>query len=330
MYKSNKMKTNKICGKCKRKGWYVNQSMGEILCEKCKDFAKTMETVPAPVKLVPHSVNMSPKPSKYGSMLAFLEYKARKADEITVIISADGSVHAIAGIDRSRYFAGGRRRMQWNIKKRLGTRWFSPGILLTLTYDPKRFTKAEAWERISDDREKIFHALNMRMFRKRGKYGNSLKYLWAVEEIPQYHVDKITKEKIANNAHGYPHIHIFFPGLRWLATTAVLNKLWSQGYCDVVYKDNINCASYLCKYISKLDGWSDYSQMLIWSLHKRVYGYSACYRLPDFSEKIKSDSNYGGTFFTKSKNLILESYLKGKYQMGRGWENESLGGNDSS
>ena len=227
-----------------------------------------------------------------------------------MITTADGEVHAITGADRSRYFPGGRKRMQRNIKKRLGTRWFSPGVLFTGTYDPNRFTKDEAWGRISDDRKKILHALNMRLFRKRGKYGGSLKDLWAVEEIPKYHVDKKTESSYYNTAHGYPHIHIFFPGLRWLASTEALNELWSVGLCDVVYKDNINCASYLCKYISKLDDWTDYSQMLIWSLHKRVYGYTACYRLPDFSEKIKSDSSYGGTFVTKNKYRILEFYFR--------------------
>jgi len=58
---------------------------------------------------------------------------------------------------------------------------------------------------------------------------------------------------------GYPHVHLMFPYLKWLAPIAWMTEQWGQAENSVDYqvKDSMSPVSYVCKYISKLEGWSD-------------------------------------------------------------------------
>jgi hypothetical protein len=194
----------------------------------------------------------------------FTEYARQLHREFTILQSKTDPTKAIFLVRAlsSRYFPQGRKRTQANIRKRLGRRWNSPGVMLTLTYDPKQTTKLEAWSSFNLHFRTLMDSLNTR---RRRSGSPNLKYLWVVEEQP---------------GTGYPHLHIFFPQLQYLAPVADLRELWIYGRHECKYKDGVNVATYICKYISKLTSWSVWSFALIWKFHKRLFGYSKCYILP--------------------------------------------------
>lgn len=268
---------------------------------------RAIKISPVPTFLVNDTLNVSQDQKREIIINDFIKYKERIQNTCTIITLDDKSVNYIEATSKSRYFIGGRIKMQRNIKKRLGARWYSPGVLLTLTYDPKKITKFEAWEKISQHKKTLLHALYIRNIRNHSK---GLKYLWAVENQP---------------GTGYPHIHVFFPGLNYLMPSGELKNIWSWGRVNVIHKDNINCASYLCKYLAKLEDWDIESQAEIWANKTRVYGYSVIYRLPRPDiEKIASGS-YGGSYEYKGgdrneiKQDLLLNRLMGGYHPGYGW-----------
>lgn len=162
----------------------------------------------------------------------------------------------------SRYFTPGRKMIQRNIRTRLGRRWHAKGVLLTLTYDPKTTSRPAAWANFNLHFRTLMDTLNTR---RRRAGSPALKYLWVLEN---------------QKGTGYPHLHIFFPSLYWLVDVADLRELWTYGRAECRFKDGINVAGYICKYISKLDGWNAWSFTFIWKLRKRLYGYSKVYTLP--------------------------------------------------
>ena len=44
--------------------------------------------------------------------------------------------------------------------KRLGRWWHEPAVMVTLTYDTKRYTKVEAWSRFNTDTAQFMKILN--------------------------------------------------------------------------------------------------------------------------------------------------------------------------
>jgi len=236
------------------------------------DFKGGVSGTPSPTFLVNTNVKSSQRYQDNipvgvtEGVLPFYEFRAYKQhllNNVNVFQNIANHKKALvtSRADSSRYFPGGRRKMQRNIKKRLGRRWFSPGVLLTLTYDPELIWKADAWRDFSLHRQTLMHTLNTRRWRKDGR---NLKCVWTVEA----------------QKNGYPHLHIFFPGLHWLAPVEDLHQLWSWGRHECKFKDNVNVASYCCKYIAKLDEWPEFAQVCLWKYRKRVYGYSKCYVLP--------------------------------------------------
>jgi len=128
----------------------------------------------------------------------------------------------------------------------------------TLTYDPKKTGKQEAWTNYGQDVRRFINAINE--YRRRRGW-RRLQYMWVVE------VQKGT---------GHPHIHIFFPRLRWLAPYDVLNSNWRHGRANLEKPKsiNVNCAGYICKYLRKMEGWTDLHLAMLWNGHCRMYGYS--------------------------------------------------------
>jgi hypothetical protein len=43
---------------------------------------------------------------------------------------------------------------------------------------------------------------------------------------------------------------------------------------------NVNIGGYVCKYITKMGGWSEEALAFIWRRKIRLYSYSRCYKLP--------------------------------------------------
>jgi hypothetical protein len=252
----------------------------------CKGGSKT----PPPPFLVTLSVNVGQDPfetlKQIGEFKKYLE-KKRKTHVVMTSVKNPAHVFIFSAMNNSRYFAAGRKRMQRNIKNRLGSRWFSTGVMLTLTYDPSKTTKYEAWSNYNTHWRTLIDSLNKIRRRNRSR---PLRYVWTVEE---------------QKGTGYPHIHVFFPLLHYLIDVKRLSILWSYGRHECKYKDNINVASYVCKYLSKFEGMSFFSQALIWYKGKRLYGYTRSYCLPQNPTKTPPLMFY----FTSITDLRRLEYL---------------------
>lgn len=166
--------------------------------------------------------------------------------------------------DNSRFFDEGRRRSKANIRKRLGSWYSCPGVLLTLTYDPKLIGQDEAWYRLGEHRREFLNRLNL-WRRRHGYEKRSLASVVCVEPM---------------KGTGYPHIHMVFPNLRFLAPLAVIDELWRHGMTQVRFRDGISPVSYACKYVSKMSGWDDLSLAYLSMYRLRVYSVSQRYYLP--------------------------------------------------
>ncbi len=159
---------------------------------------------------------------------------------------------------RSRYFDDGRLYMSRKIRSRLGKYEKVPGLMQTLTYDPKKLGKREAWASFGKDTRRFINAVNQ--YRKRRGW-RRLHYLWVVE---------------VQHGTGYSHVHIFFPNLKWIAPLSIINGNWRHGRANIESpkKIKVNCAAYISKYLRKMQGWSDLHLALLWSGRCRMYGFS--------------------------------------------------------
>jgi len=166
----------------------------------------------------------------------------------------------------SRYFDEGRFNLSRKITKRLGKYNKVPGLMETLTYDPQKISNWEAWGNFGKDTRRFLNDINQ--YRKRRGW-RRLHYLWVVEVQPDT---------------GYPHIHIFFPNLKWLAPVNIIGSSWGRGRANIKSPKKIttNCAGYISKYLRKMDAWSDKYLALLWSGKCRIYGFSR-----GFSAKIE-------------------------------------------
>jgi len=207
---------------------------------------------------------------------AFREYRQELAGKVIIMENraCPSTVKVIRQADSSRYFPEGRKRLRAKILRRMG-RWSSgAGVLLTCTYDPKLISIEDAWKDVGGRCGRLTDALNV--WRKRGGMSK-------VRGIRVLEVQKRT---------GYPHVHVVFPGLRWLAPIGKLTEWWSQASnsVDLAYRDSVNPVGYVCKYISKLEGWSDGALAEIWRNRTRLYSMSRDYyvvadekRFPEWS-----------------------------------------------
>jgi len=196
---------------------------------------------------------------------AFREYREELADKVVVIQNrADSSVvKVIRQAESSRYFPEGRRRMRAKIARKMGGFYSCNGYLLSLTFDPKLISKGDAWKEVGKRGSKFINAVNM--FRKR-KGWEKVRGIRSVEEQP---------------GTGYPHLHYAYPKLRYLAPIEKMVEWWGQAVnsVDFEYRDSLSPVGYVCKYISKLEGWSDEGLAEIWSNRSRVYSMSEDYYL---------------------------------------------------
>jgi hypothetical protein len=227
------------------------------------------------------------------TMWDFLEYKGRIGRTHVILnLKGDSSTVKVMPVKcQSRYFDEGRLSMSRKIRKRLGKYEKVPGLMETLTYDPKKINKREAWASFGEDTRRFLNAVNQ--YRKR-KGWRRLHYLWVVEVQPDT---------------GYPHVHIFFPNLKWLAPLSILNGNWRHGRANIESpkKIKVNCAAYVSKYLRKMHGWSDLHLALLWSGRSRMYSFSR-----GFSAKIeKKDSEWQRWRVIETLNLeALEMSLE--------------------
>ena len=231
------------------------------------------------------------------TMWDFLLYKGRVGRTHVILNQiAEPSVLKIMPVScRSRYFDDGRLYMSRKIRRRLGKYEKVPGLMQTLTYDPKKIGKREAWASYGKNTRRFLNAVNQ--YRRRRGW-RRLHYLWVVEVQPDT---------------GYPHVHIFFPNLKWLAPLKIINGNWRQGRANIKSpkKIEVNCAAYISKYLRKIQGWSDLHLTLLWSGKCRMYGFSR-----GFSAKIEEPESGWQRWHVIETNNLEEfefNLMKGGY-----------------
>ena len=227
----------------------------------------------------------------------FLLYKGRigRTNIIMNLIDDPLVVKIMPVSVRSRYFDDGRLNISRKIRRRLGKYEKVPGLMQTLTYDPKKIGKREAWASFGKDTRRFINAVNQ--YRKRRGW-RRLHYLWVVEVQP---------------GTGYPHVHIFFPNLKWIAPLSIINGNWRHGRANIESprKIKVNCAAYISKYLRKMRGWSDLHLALLWSGKCRMYSFSR-----GFSAKIeKPESEWMRWHVIETNNMEELEYnlMKGGY-----------------
>ncbi len=199
----------------------------------------------------------------------FVEYRDELAEKAILLRSTENPTKGliVKPCDSSRYFPIGKWKAKQNIMSRFGPHYTSLGAFLTLTYDHEAYPRWESWGRLRGDLGRFKHDVVMR-YRRNGR--NSPTFISVIEE------QELT---------GYPHVHLFYPGLNWLLDKTILTDLWGVGRTRVEQAKQVNVGAYVCKYITKMGGWSDESLAFIWKHKIRLYSYSRCYRLPVENEE---------------------------------------------
>ncbi len=257
---------------------------------------------PSPYFLVPNKNNVNAQLWNARGLLTmwdFSEHKGRIGRTNIILNKKDDrkSLKIMPATCKSRYFDDGRLNMAYKIIKRLGKYKKVPGLMQTLTYAPKKIGKREAWASFSKDVRRYLNSVNQ--YRKRNNL-HRLHYFWIVE------VQKQT---------GYPHIHIFFPYLKWLAPLEIINGNWRQGRANIESSKSLdtNCVGYICKYLTKMKSWTDLHLALLWSGKCRMYGFSRGFAAS--VEKRESDWERWRVIETNNREQLEESLEKGGYSI---------------
>ena len=221
----------------------------------------------------------------------FEKYRDSLADKLVVIRHRSDSSRAkvIRQSDSSRYFSEGRYRMKAKIVKRMGGFFSVPGLLVSATYDPKLLSLDEAWSDVGSRSRRFLDNLN-RWRRREGM--EKVRGIRVVEAQP---------------GTGYPHIHIAFPKLRYLAPIGKLTEWWGQAVnsVDLKYRDSFSPAGYVCKYVSKLEGWSDEGMAQLWFNHTRIYSMAIDYYTQPLDKRVPEWVFYS----SKSRSLFSMAEL---------------------
>ncbi len=194
----------------------------------------------------------------------FVEYIGELAEKAVLLRNRENPRRGLVvkPCDSSRYFPIGKWKAKQNIKNRFGRYYDSVGAFLTVTYDHEKYSRWDSWGRLSNDLRRFKHDVYMQ-YKRAGRKPPS--YICAIEE------QELT---------GYPHAHLFYPGLNWLLDKDVIKSLWGVGRTRIEKAKSVNIGGYVCKYITKMGGWSDEALAFIWKRRIRLYSYSRCYSSP--------------------------------------------------
>jgi hypothetical protein len=193
---------------------------------------------------------------KSGKLFAHLKNEGQGLEALVVIDRISGS----------RYFPEGRAKIRRKIQKRIKPQK-EKGIYLVFTVDTKRYSIVEAWDCIWENFKLWRDAINV--YRKRNMgLKNSLRYVAVLEQ----------------HESGYPHLNVFFPGLRLLIRKNDFHKVtewWQMGGPNGVEveweKKPQSVCSYVLKYISKMEGWTDECFAILWYYRIRLWNMSHCW-----------------------------------------------------
>ena len=160
----------------------------------------------------------------------------------------------------SRYHVKGQGRQKRHIKKALGHYFFKRGVLLTLTFDPKRILRIGGWSDLG---------YKVRAFIDRVNKWRESRGLSKIKGFLHVNEDQAGT--------GYPAPHIVFPGLKYLAPSDVLENLWGYGFVKVNVAGSLHPANYACKYITKMKG-KDFMMAMMWLFSIRTYTFSRVFK----------------------------------------------------
>jgi hypothetical protein len=173
----------------------------------------------------------------------------------------DGKTVTVAAASLSRYAPSGRAKIKRKLAKRLAKQRV-PGVMTTLTVDPKRFSKREAWESIWRE------------------YASFRRRLWKYLDHQGRTHSPMYVAVLEQHKSGYPHMHVAYPGLRYLAPKEIINSAWRMGTTHVeggrrgVREVTVSPLGYVLKYISKLSGWTEGGLAHLWHARARLYNLS--------------------------------------------------------
>ena len=183
-----------------------------------------------------------------------------KAKKFALVNHDEKAVKVLLAVWASRYHVNGQAKQKRRIKKALGHYFYKWGVMLTLTFDPKKMTKVGAWSDLGYEVRDFIDKINK--WRKARGLSKIKGFLHVNEDQP---------------GSGYPAPHIVFPGLKYLAPHDVVAKLWGNGFIKVNVEGSVNPAKYACKYITKMEG-KDSMMAMMWFFNIRTYTFSRVFK----------------------------------------------------
>lgn len=180
----------------------------------------------------------------------------------------DQTLSVKRSIQNTRYHPDGQKRIKRKIFDRLGHYPAQGGILITPTIAPpdnktgryKGMFRLNAWDSFGYKTRHFMDEINK--WRKRHGLSKVKRFIRVMEDQPDRH---------------YPCPHIWFPGLKWLAPIDVIQGLWPYGDVDLEYRDQTSPATYITKYITKMQG-KDFMQAMMWRFALRLFSTSRDFR----------------------------------------------------
>jgi hypothetical protein len=184
----------------------------------------------------------------------------------------------------SRYHVKGQAKQKRRIKKALGHYFFKRGVMLGLTFNHEKNVRVGAWSDLGYKVRGFIDKVNK--WRESRGLSRIKGFLHVNEDQP---------------GSGYPGPHIVFPGLKYLAPSDVLEKLWGYGFVKVRVAGSVHPANYACKYITKMKG-KDFMMAMMWFFCIRTYTFSRTFKYNrddwvnpgwEFLKRGKSGHGYG-------------------------------------
>lgn len=197
----------------------------------------------------------------YENVAKYWDYVREKHNKLIILRDDCGNITVRRQLDASRYRPLGRKKIMAKIINRMGIHYHKDGLMMTLTFDPKKISREDAWKNGGSMASSFMRKVNMK---RKYWHMKPARYIRVLEPQPST---------------GYPHYHYVFPGLKFLAPIKYLTKVWNMAdnSVDIEVKDSISPAGYACKYISKLSGWDDLSLSYAWLYKTRIYTMSRDY-----------------------------------------------------
>jgi hypothetical protein len=183
-----------------------------------------------------------------------------KSKKFALVNHNEKVVKVLCALWSSRYHEKGQAKQKRRIKKAWGHYFFKHGVMLTLTFAPKKILRIGAWCDLGYKVRAFIDRVN--------KWRESR----GISKIKGFL--HINEDQAGTN---YPAPHIVFPGLKYLAPHDVLAKLWGYGFVKVNVGGSIHPANYACKYITKMNG-KEFMMGMMWFFNIRTYTFSRVFR----------------------------------------------------